>query len=186
MTRPTVTMSSCRGRRGSRPYDMNIAPNKITALVIFGIVLMSLGGSAHAVDNVPPVNLNQSTFKLVQCDGPEGIGHVIPGTDKIDISKNPDGTYKYPLKEGFIPCNFKGLMMQAQFLINAAIVIGVLAAMIGFAYSGFLYITGTQENLKKAKSIFPKIFWGFIIMLTAWFIVYQILKWLTPAGSAYL
>jgi hypothetical protein len=58
------------------------------------------------------------------------------------------------------------------------IVIGVIAAFGSFCYIGYLYITGTQENIKKAKSIFPKIFFGFIIMLSAWFIVYQILTWL--------
>lgn len=154
---------------------MDLASKKISILAILAVFLLSLGGTAYAVDNVPPVNLNQTTesptspfgaFKLVQCDGPAGA----------NINNDPK----------YVPCDFRGLMIQIQFLINAAIVIGVLAAMIGFAYAGFLYITGTQENIKKAKSIFPKIFWGFIIMLTAWFIVFQILKWLTPAGSAYM
>jgi hypothetical protein len=127
---------------------------------------------------------------LVICDGPEGAGHFNPATQKFDLSKiqNPDGSfsYAYPLKEGYIPCDFQGLMMQAQHLINVMIVLGVVGALFGFAYAGYLYMTGTPKNLDKAKSIFPKVFWGFILMLTAWFVVYQILSWLTGNAAAYL
>jgi membrane protein DedA with SNARE-associated domain len=58
-------------------------------------------------------------------------------------------------------------------------VLGVLAAIIVFTYAGYLYITGIEGNIKKAKSIFPKVFLGFVIMLVAWFVVYQLLSWLT-------
>jgi hypothetical protein len=77
-------------------------------------------------------------------------------------------------------------MIEAQYLINVMIILGTLGALIGFAYAGYLYITGTQPNLAKAKGIFPKVFWGFILMLTAWFIVYQILSWLTGNAATYL
>lgn len=70
-------------------------------------------------------------------------------------------------------------MTEAQHLINIMIVLGILAAIAGLCYMGFLYISGTLPNRERAKEMFPKIFWGFIIMLTAWFVVYQILGWLT-------
>ena len=74
--------------------------------------------------------------------------------------------------------------MQAQKLLNVMMVAGVLAALGGFAYAGFLYVKGTQEDLSRARKIFPKLALGFILMLTAWFIVYQILAWLTGSAGA--
>lgn len=115
--------------------------------------------------DVPPVDIKSSGFKLVVCDGPEGL--------------RPPGDLSYRA------CDFRGLMIQAQYLINVMIVLGVVAAILGFAWGGYLYITGTQGNIKKAKEIFPKLGIGFILMLTAWFIVYQILSWLT-GNSSYL
>jgi len=178
---------------------MNLPLKKIVSLALIGLIFLSFLSVVNAVDNVPPVNLNQAPpagspfggFRIVQCDGPANLNHIRPDTREIDLTYRLDSNRTEFIKQfnhepPFVPCNFTGLMIQAQFLINAAIVVGVLVALIGFAYAGFLYITGTQENLKKAHAIFPKIFWGFIIMLTAWFMVYQILKWLTPDGSAYL
>jgi len=82
------------------------------------------------------------------------------------------------------PCNFQGLMIEIQYLLNVMTIAGVLAAIGGFAYAGYLYVTGTQENIKKARGMFPKIAIGFILILTAWFIVYQILAWLTGSAGA--
>jgi hypothetical protein len=70
-------------------------------------------------------------------------------------------------------------MLLVQHLINIMLVIGVLAAIVMFAYAGLLFVSGKKANIDKARSIFPKVFVGFIIMLSAWFIVYQILSWLT-------
>ena len=176
-----------------------------TFLALLSLLATNLGlnvPAASAVDNVPAVNLNQApttpgqpfgAFRLVICDGPAKLNdpstHMIKNPAATNTTTNgvawiPDPNWK--ADPNFIPCNFQGLMKQAQFLINTMVVLGVFGAMIGFAYAGFLYITGTQENLKKAHAIFPKVFWGFIIMLTAWFMVYQLLKWLTPSGSNYL
>jgi hypothetical protein len=62
-------------------------------------------------------------------------------------------------------------------------VLGVFAAIILFTYAGYLMMTGKDSDRNKAKDIFPKIFIGFVIMLSAWFIVYQILDWLTGNGA---
>ncbi len=135
--------------------------------------LVSLPSAAWAVNaaQVPPVNLTSSSFRLTVCDGPPLPAGVSPPANLGHI---------------YVPCDFNGLMIQAQYLINVMIVVGVLAVMIGCAYAGYLYITGTQENIKRAKSIFPKLAIGFVLMLTAWFIVYQIMSWLTGNASVYM
>jgi len=138
------------------------------------------------------VNINQAPssngspfggFSLVKCDGPDisGVGANTQLTVTIG-GQQRTGTPNQLMSSGYTACDFQGLMTQVQFLINVMIVLGVVAAICIAVYAGFLYMTGTQENIKKAKGIFPKLAWGFIIMLTAWFIVYQILVWLT--GSA--
>jgi hypothetical protein len=98
-------------------------------------------------------------FKLSICDGPAEA----PGVTT--------------------PCDFNGLISQAQFLINAMIMLGVLAAIISLSYGGYLYITGEEGKIKHAKEIFRKTIWGFIMMLTAWFIVFQLLDWLAGNGG---
>lgn len=174
--------------------------SRISTLLVVTALLLPL--VALAVDNVPAVDLNarpdgsgRGAFKLLICDGPAGLNHYNPTTgNKSDMTLKPnsqrlapgESRYLYGPSPNYIPCDFTGLMKQAQFLINAMIVIGVFAAMIGFAIAGYNYILGTPSSREKAHAIFPKIFWGFIIMLTAWFIVKQILTWLTPTGSAYL
>lgn len=123
--------------------------------------------NAQIKNYVPPqsVNINdkdsqgRGIFKFIACDGP-----AIPDAP-------PDPNY--------IPCDFKGLMRQVQHFINILLVGGVLAAIFGFSWAGYLYITGKPNNISKATSMFPKIAGGFILMLSAWFIVYQILSWLT-------
>jgi len=129
----------------------------LLALVAFQIAPVS---AQTLTSPDPNANPNATGFKLVSCDGPT----LPPGMT---------------VPQGYVPCDFNGVMIQVQHLINVAMVLGVFAAIAGFSYAGFLYVTGSEGNLKKAHEIFPKIFWGFIIMLSAWFIVYQLLGWLT-------
>jgi hypothetical protein len=153
-------------------------------IIVIATLLVSLGSFVAPVvlaqGQVPAVNINQGPtspsspyggFRLVICDGPTLPANIPPPTN---------------LGHDYVPCDFQHLMIQAQYLINVMIVLGVLGALIGFSYAGYLYMTGTQPNLAKAKSIFPNVFWGFILMLTAWFVVYQILSWLTGNAAAYL
>ncbi len=129
--------------------------------------------------NVPVVtNPNNSAFKVTVCDGPDMSKLKVnngknPDVEVIDSDGKPAGTRPY------VVCDFNGAMLQVQHLINIMMVIGVLVAILMFSYAGALYITGKQANIDKAHAIFPKVFFGFIIMLSAWFIVYQILSWLT-------
>lgn len=103
-----------------------------------------------------------SDFRLVVCDGP----------------KMPNAP------SGYKVCNFASLMEQIQVFINVLIIVGVVATFISFLYAGYLYLTGSEGNIKKAKNIFSKVGIGFIIMLSAWFIVYQILNWLGADSSS--
>lgn len=121
--------------------------------------------SAQTLTEVPAEysDPTSSTFRIVICDGP-----ALPPDLLAEATKS--GRY--------IPCDFKGMIMQIQHLINIMIIIGVLASIGAFTYAGVLYMSGSPEKKKQAHSIFPKILTGFIIMLTAWFIVYQILSWL--------
>ena len=121
-------------------------------------------------------NPTQSSFQLTVCDGP-------------DISSLPQSVQQQLVQQAgkssisqYHACNFNTAMIQIQHLIDIAMVLGVFAAIVLFTYAGFLMITGKEDDRKKAKDIFPKIFIGFIIMLSAWFIVYQILSWLTGNG----
>ncbi len=98
-------------------------------------------------------------FKLSVCDGPAYAGQP----------------------SNYTPCDFAGLMTQAQHLINAMIILGVLAAMVSFTWAGALLIWSGPEKKSDAKKIFEKTFWGLIMMLTAWFIVYQLLDWLAAS-----
>lgn len=127
--------------------------------------------------NVPIVtNPNNSAFKIVICDGPDmnGSKNTNPNLEVqlFDSDGEPAGTRPY------VVCDFNGAMLQVQHLINIMMVLGVLVAIVMFSYAGGLYITGKPANIEKAHAIFPKVFFGFIIMLSAWFIVYQILSWL--------
>lgn len=148
-----------------------------TAVICAAFLLLSpfsflpvLHAQTGPINGIPAdsENLNSTGFKLTVCDGPplSAANPLPPG-----------------FKGQYIACDFNGLMMQVQHLINLAIIVGVLVAVVGFCYMGYLLITGTEANRSKAKEIGPKIFWGFIIMLTAWFIVYQILSWLTGSSG---
>lgn len=71
------------------------------------------------------------------------------------------------------PCGFNDIIKLAKNIINFLIGLGVVAAALGFAYAGFLYITamGSEEKIKHAHAIFLKVIWGFVFMLSAWLIV---------------
>lgn len=121
---------------------------------------LAASAQTQSTDNV---NLTDSSLKIVTCDGPAGA--------------NPNNGSKYTV------CDFNGLMFQIQHLINIAIVLGVVVAIGLFSYAGYLHITGVPDNIKKSYDIFRKVGIGFIIMLSAWFIVYQVIIWLTGSSQ---
>ena len=141
---------------------------------IYTIMLSLIVLSSFAQFSIPTVSaanesvdITKSNFQLSICDGPKPIG----GGDSSKVY-----------------CDFNGLMLTVQRFINVGIALGVFVALGSFCYVGYLYMTGTPGNITKAKSILPKIFFGFIIMLTAWFAVYQLLSWLgaSPTSTSLL
>lgn len=126
----------------------------------------------------------KSSFRVVVCDGPVLPKNLSDTTREILSPTDPTAfAKKFGHPQPYVPCDFNGVMLTVQHLINIAMVIGVFAAIILFTYAGYLLMTGKEGDRKKAYEIFPKVFWGFIIMLSAWFIVFQILNWLTGNGS---
>ena len=137
-----------------------IIPN-ILAIAFLGLSLLSSSVAYAAVNTLTATeDPTKSTFKIVICNGP-----TLP-----DTMQKP---------AGYVDCDFNGLMLQIQHFINICMVLGVFAAIVLFTYAGYLFLTGKEGDRKKAYDVFPKVFWGFIIMLSAWFVVYQILSWLT-------
>lgn len=83
-------------------------------------------------------------------------------------------------QEGLIPCDgvnvkcdFLKLIELAGNVIDFLITVSTFLAVISFMYAGFLYLTagGNEGKIKQAHSIFWKVLWGFIIILSAWLIV---------------
>ena len=106
----------------------------------------------------------QSSFSLVVCDGPAGA----PGVQT--------------------PCDFDHIIIQIQHLMDVMMVLGVLVAIVMFSYAGYLYVsvsfTGKTSNAEDSKRIFWHVLVGFVIMIVAWFAVYQILSWLANSSGA--
>lgn len=115
--------------------------------------------SVSTIDRNEQIDITDRGFRLVVCDGPAGA------------NTNNDPNY--------VVCDFNAIMKQVQRLINVAMVAGVLVAIFGFIYAGLLMISGAPDKINHAKKIFRGVLIGFIIMLSAWFIVYQVLDWLT-------
>ncbi len=137
----------------------------------------------------PTVNIFSQDFKFVVCDGPDlskikdGAASMIVRVGGKEVNYTPNGA----LPNGYVPCDFNGLMKTVQHFIDIAIVAGVIVALGSFCYIGYLYMTGKESNISTAKKIFPKIFWGFVLMIASWFIVYQLLSWLgASVGKALL
>lgn len=72
-------------------------------------------------------------------------------------------------------CDFQDLLALGQNIIQFLLVLAIPVAAISFAWAGFLYLSsaGDTSKIKQAKEIFWKVLWGFIFILTAWFIVYM-------------
>ena len=132
-------------------------------LFVFSAISFSSVAFSAGTSNEDGVNVYSQSFKLVACDGPAYDG----------------------APEGYVPCDFIGLMKQIQRIINVAVAFGAIGALLGFVYAAYLYVSGVPDNISKARGIFMKVLIGFLLMLGAWFIVYQILLWLT-GESAYV
>ena len=154
----------------------------MSAAIVFSSVL---GVMAQTTASNASENPSLTSFKLVSCDGPTlpTTGTAKAAFMKTWLEQNPtkkEGDYK--------PCDFNGALDQIQHLMNIMIILGVIVAILLFSWAGYLMVsvtfTGKKADLDTAKDIFQKVATGFIIMLVAWFIVYQIISWLAGSGSA--
>lgn len=136
----------------------------VLGLSSFGTIFVPV----YAANNTE--NISSSGFKLNVCDGPAGVRNQLDPSSK---------EYKE-----FVPCDFRAVMILIQHLINIMISVGVVAAVAGFSYAGFLYITHVPAKITLAHEIFKKVGIGLVLMLSAWAIVYQILTWLQVGKEA--
>jgi len=161
-------------RRLNRQYnDMKHSVLKILAL---GSCLITLAAPFAFAQTNGNEDITSSNFSLVVCDGP-AYPKSAGGNPKVttyDAKGNPSGTREY------VVCDFYAAMHEVQHLINIMVILGVVASIAGFCYAGFLLIArGSEPGARsEASDVFMKVAKGFIIMLTAWFLVYQILAWL--------
>jgi hypothetical protein len=82
-----------------------------------------------------------------------------------------------------VPCDFNALMDTVIKAINWLFIITIPIATVLFAYGGLLYMTGKSGNIETAKKIFSSAAIGFIIMITAWFVVRTIVNWFVKDTS---
>lgn len=132
---------------------------KIIAFILLALVCITSYSSLFA----SPVQEAQAAYGgLVQCDG------------VVD-----------PTRTDQVKCDFTALMNQIKFLVNWLFYISVPIAIVLFAYSGFLYISGTPGNVSKAKGMFTTVGIGFALMCIAWFVIYTLLTWLTKGDQGF-
>lgn len=107
---------------------------------------------------------------LVQCDGV--------------ILKDKNGNVIEEDK-GKSVCNFQQLVASINYLVKWLFALAAALSIVLFTWAGFLYISGVEKNIAKARGIFMHVVGGLIIMLCAWFIVYTIVSWIGNGDSAF-
>lgn len=69
-------------------------------------------------------------------------------------------------------CGYQDLLIMVNKIINWIIIISVPVAAGVFAWAGILYMTtGIADKKSDAKAMLWKVFWGFVVILSAWIIV---------------
>lgn len=73
-------------------------------------------------------------------------------------------------------CNFGDLVRLGNNIMEFLLLVSIPIATIAFAWAGILMLTakGSADQIERAKSIFGKVLWGFLFVLTAWLIVRMI------------
>ncbi|MBU6430806.1 MAG: hypothetical protein KGJ58_00780 [Patescibacteria group bacterium] len=93
-------------------------------------------------------------------------------------SPNPisPGFQLVPCDGVYVPCDFNALMELVNRIISFIFYLSIPLAAISFSYAGYLYVSaaGSEDKIKEAHKIFGKVMWGFILMSSAWLIVYSI------------
>ncbi|MCX6719388.1 MAG: hypothetical protein NTZ38_03385 [Candidatus Taylorbacteria bacterium] len=156
LTLPRTSVSGAE-RLVAREGNVSARLPLVRSLSLVTLFLMILIAPLSVHASLDPFSKD---FKLSVCDGP---------TLPANYVGKPNN---------YVPCDFNGAMKQAQALIDAMIIIGVLFSIASFSYAGLLYISGQPGRITQANVIFQKVGIGFIIMISAWFIVYQLIDWL--------
>ncbi len=77
-----------------------------------------------------------------------------------------------------VKCNFYNLIVIVNQLINWAFTLSLPVVAGMFAYAGYLHISGSEADLKKSRAMMRNAIIGFIIALTAWFMVTTLVGWI--------
>jgi len=93
---------------------------------------------------------------------------IVCGTSPTSVPPPPPGTSH--------PCDFADLVTLGANFVSLLIVYSVPIAVISFIYAGVLYLTsqGNPGQISKAHGIFKTTAVGFVIVLSAWLVVYAI------------
>ncbi len=154
--------------------------NKSKKFFLFSTMLILLTGFIlpNTLGAFTASNVNaQSNIPLVSAAGDTKYGSGLVRCDGV-VDPAVDGPNAKT-------CNFVELMNTANYIINWLFYIAVSLCVILFSYAGFLYMSASESNVKQAKSIFSNVLRGFIWMLLGWFIVHQLLLWLTKSSQGY-
>jgi hypothetical protein len=81
-------------------------------------------------------------------------------------------------------CDLAALMDTIIKVVNFLFYISIPIAIALFAYAGLLYMTGREKHITAARGIFTSVAIGFIIMITAWFVVRQVVAWFVKEPAA--
>lgn len=141
---------------------------KYSAISSF-LILIAIACGGYFVNAVlVPQSASAAYGGLVTCDGV--------------VEKDAQGRQIDPSQK---TCNFNELIKQINHIISWLFGISLSIAIVFLAYGGILYMTGTEGNITQAKGIFSSVGWGFIIMLSAWLVIYTLLNWLTKPGQGF-
>ena len=79
------------------------------------------------------------------------------------------------------------IALLVQYTMGDAIILSTFVAAVLFAWSGFRMVTagGDAHQITNAKKTFSAVFIGFLIILSAWFIVDTIMKTLMPDSGGF-
>jgi hypothetical protein len=115
---------------------------------------------------------------------------VFAATPALDYSGfvKCDGEVKVEEQGRKTKCDFAALLKTVISLVNWLFYISIPIAVVLFAWGGVLYMTGKPDNMGKARNIFAAVVVGFIIMITAWFLVRQVVSWFVddPAATTFV
>ena len=129
----------------------------ISLVIISSFSSLAIPVFAQTTTTPPPLDYNG----LVKCDGVVTAGETSRQT----------------------ACSFAAFVTTINSMVSYLFYISIPIATVLFAYAGLLYMTGSQGNIKKAKSVFTSVSIGFIIMLVAWVAVFTTVNWFLVPNS---